>query len=342
MKFTIGKILMLFVALSVIAGNAYGDPVCDLLLGPSGNPPLNYQSFQGMLGMSFLLIAIMASVAGVAYGLGRGFGFGKLVSFATTELGEIALTCVIVVIFLGSFSLVGGTSVGGLFDPGYSTFSNVCAKLTGSSYALLPPLLGISLGYDAVSLAQSFSVSLEPNTFGFSFTPFSGLSLVVNVLNVFVAFVSGMIAFLLGFAVALVIIYRVFPLFLFAGIILRTIPFTRAAGGSFLGLFIGFYVFLPLFLNFMLVSVTPRSFTQNPLSTLSSAPQSAISDIITLISPSPVSIVTFLISNMIVPVMYTLFAVGVTLLLSFDFTESVGDLLGAPSLSSQHTLRKII
>jgi hypothetical protein len=37
-----------------------------------------------------------------------------------------------------------------------------------------------------------------------------------------------------------------------------------------------------------------------------------------------------------------LFALVISFIISFDFMEAVGDLLGAPSLKSSNTLKKII
>jgi len=344
MKGLIDKILVVIVFVSITAGRATAasNPLCTLALSSSGTATntLNYTSFQGMLVISLILMSAMAALAGICYGIGTGLKFDRLTRFAVSEAAEIAITAIIVVVFLGSFSVVSGVSPGGLFSPGLATFENTCSELAGASFNLLPPLLGTVVSYDAVSLAQSLEISMEPNSFGFFIKPLSGLSLLTSIMNIFITFLGGLIVLIVGVAVALIIIYEVFPLFLFAGIVLRTLPVTRAAGGAFLGIFIGFYVFLPLLLNFMLLSVV--SIPANPTSSLTGFlpnAQTYLSGLTGLFTPA--SIISFLI-GLAAPAMYTLFAVAVSLLLTFDFAETVGGMLGSPSLNSKHTLRKII
>jgi len=340
-KGLIGKVLALIVLVSIIAGRAtaQSNPVCTILLSSSSDIT-SYTSFQGMLVISLILMSAMAALAGICYGIGVSLKFDRLTRFAVSEAAEIMITAIIVIVFLGSFSLANGVSPGGPFAPGLSTFESTCSKLAGASFNLLPPLLEVTVSYDAVSLAKSLAISMEPNLFGFFIQPLGGLSLLTSIVEIFITFLGGLIVLLVGVAMALIIIYVVFPLFLFVGIVLRTLPVTRAAGGAFLGIFIGFYIFLPLLLNFMLLSIV--SVPPNPIDPLTGFlpnAQTYLSSLADLFTPA--AIISFLVA-LAAPAMYTLFAVAVSLLLTFDFAETVGDMLGAPSLSSKHTLRKII
>ncbi|MEM3876738.1 MAG: hypothetical protein QXP24_03390, partial [Candidatus Micrarchaeaceae archaeon] len=129
--------------------------------------------------------------------------------------------------------------------------------------------------------------------------------------------------------------------------ILRTIPWTRAAGGAFLGLFIAFYLMFPILLYFMLQaspssSVLPvintNSFLKSPNSFISST-GTFLTTVLQMIS---FDIVTPFINVIVEPMIFTIFVLIISLIISYDFMELMGDVLGAPSLSSSNTLKRVL
>jgi hypothetical protein len=59
-------------------------------------------------------------------------------------------------------------------------------------------------------------------------------------------------------------------------------------------------------------------------------------------SISPLGIFEDFTQQIVVPLLYTLFTVIISIMVSFEFSELVGDFLGAESLTTGHTFRKII
>ncbi|MGC8688170.1 MAG: hypothetical protein ACP5RQ_02100 [Candidatus Micrarchaeia archaeon] len=209
-----------------------------------------------------------------------------------------------------------------------------------------------------------FGFGLEPQ----SFTPFGGLGMIysvfiVNLINID-AGLSGLlliIAFILG------IFYTMLPFFFYLGIIFRAFPWTRAMGGAFLALFIAFYFVFPLLVFTMLIVPCSNSSTNTceNIQALQNSPQSILNSIpsltpsfITGLFSSFFNIFSSLIKgwdfsslfgdfsttiyNTIAPAIYDLLVIVISLLISYDLLEGLADLLGAPSLTSKHALKKVI
>ncbi|MDE1833058.1 MAG: hypothetical protein KGH58_01425, partial [Candidatus Micrarchaeota archaeon] len=200
------------------------------------------------------------------------------------------------------------------------------------------------------------------------FQPYLGLQTVSSLVNVLNSFLGAFALVLVGAGVLIGLLYTIFPLFLYVGIVLRTIPWTRAAGGSFLGVFLGFYIVFPLLLYSMLgaynavfpgqaqqlsdvgasttslTSVVSGSATStfNPLSILNlfgSLLGKATGGFAYILSQGTLQ---FIITQDIQPFAYVGFALVISFIISFDFLEAAGDMLGAPSLTSENMLKKII
>ncbi len=259
--FALAALLLLIARPSVSSAQTLGQAVCSSIFTSQGYSVFNYiSSLNGMLGVSLLIILIMLMVTGITYGIGMAFKIDKLTRFSKTEIGEIIVTVLVVLIFLGTFSL--SSSISPSSPPtnqvtGSSLFSSApfysaCGTLADSSLSLLPAALGLALNGMLYQFASSLTISLEPNHFGVAFSPFAGLSMQVSILSLVYNLTWMFMMLLMGLAVFLFIVYSLFPIFLFTGVVLRTLPWTRAAGGAFLGFFIGFFVLLPLLLNFML------------------------------------------------------------------------------------------
>ena len=308
----------------------------------------------GMIGTAVLIMLVMSAIMGMLYGIGFAFNISKLTQFSKIEFGEMAVTFILIGIFIGSIS---ATSPSGLLHIGPSTVSSTfigsCQILSNNAISVLSNLLTYYLPASQVlSLFENFKVELLPLEFGFSFNPFVGYTLESHAINELFGFSTLMMMIFLGLVIFLGVIYNLFPLFLYLGIVLRTVPFTRAAGGAFIGLFVGFYIFFP-FMFYALASSIPTTsqfFSYNGFVTVLNAISSAtgISSIISVFTSmltavlNPFGIVNYLIENTVVPFFYILLSLILSLMLSFEFAELIGDFLGAPSLNSKNTLRKII
>lgn len=265
---TIGKAALLAVVLLAAftpvthAAAITPDPLCTGLISSnifSGHTP----AAQSILTISLLIMLVMFFVSGVLYGLGYAFRIDKLLRFARNEIAEVLLTGLIVLLFVGTFTIMG-TAVGAhnLFALGGGTlndnvFLSDCTLLSQDSFSLIGPIVGVGFQGVLLSFWGSLKVGLAPNFFGVTFSPLGGYTILVPIINLLIYTGSGFMAVLLGSTIFLSLIYSLFPLFLYLGIILRTVPWTRPAGGAFLGLFIAFYAAFPLLMYYMLVAYAP-------------------------------------------------------------------------------------
>lgn len=338
----------------------------------------NIQPEQELLTLTGSILAVMFAIVAFLYAIGRAFGFGRLVQTARSELGEIVITAIVVAVFVGTFSLAStATNTNSLFTaPVGNANNNVfvadCSALLGTVQNNLElPYVGLNVDQNIIAAIQSLKISLIFNDWGFSFSPFTGLAIIGNILTTLMGATAAFILLMVGAAVLLGLLYMLMPLFLFVGIVLRSMPWTRAAGGAFLGMFAALYIMFP-FLLYAMLSVYPSGSIPVscplPLATgsqqqcLSIDQSYSINNILgsiqqntglTITSGSFAGIAQFFqslgygmitgfITAVVDPVLYMVFAVAIALFVSFDFMEGMGDLLGAPALDSANVLRKVI
>ena len=336
---------------------------CSTIISPS-NSVLNHpQSLSYLIEISMILLLTIATILGIVYSLGYSFKINRLIHFAKTELGEIIVTVLIIAVFVGTFSVFnsayGSTSIAGI--QGLSTptapsanaqiFSSDCSYLAYYGVTEMPQqIIAYSILGNLVDVAKNVNVQLQPNGFGVAFSPFSGFAIYRSVLDEVVEIAGGIAGLFLATIALLAIFFSLFPIFLYVGIVLRSFPWTRAAGGAMLALFFAFYLIFPLLLHFLLtveVTIVPP---QLPASTVTSLSSTFSSFSVS----SPTGIFTSLgnllsldalfafISGVLVPMGYALIAIGFTFIISFDMMEMLADMLGAPSLSRGKVLNKLI
>lgn len=330
---------------------------CSLVIPPTANTPLgNYSSLSGMLGLTLLIMLAMAMVAGVVYMIGRATGFKRLVNFSMQEVGEIAVTVIVVMLFVGTFTAATSftppafAASAGAYN--YNLFLNDCNSLSSPAIELFSYYVDLAIAQDVQSLVSSFSIKIMPYQFGVSFSPFAGLSTANAPIGTLLSALGAMSGFLVSISVLLGVFYAILPLFLFVGIILRTLPWTRAAGGSFLAMFMAFYIVFPILLSFMLGAAPltgPGGIPQidvggiaGSLSNLGGSPGAAfalVSSILTVLDPLQLTQSLILI---FAADFYVIFCIIFAFIISFDFMESVGRVLGAPSLASANTLKRLL
>ncbi|MGC8537385.1 MAG: hypothetical protein ACP5MZ_00145 [Candidatus Micrarchaeia archaeon] len=313
------------------------------------NAVLHSSSYGGMLGISMLILALVALVIGIAYMVGYSFKVEKLVQFSKAEMGEIFVTLLIILIFFGAIYSVSPT---GFIKIGpsstYNTYYNDCTLLAGSSVDVFRSLATYFIPETYfLQILRDFNVKIMPLHFGISFTPLKAFGLLYHILNLFTGIAGGLAGLFIALIVFLSIIYSVFPVFLFLGIILRSIPWTRAAGGAFLGLFIAFYLMFPILLYFMLQaspasSVLPIENTNSYLNSLSNFTSASGTFLTSLADAVSFNIIALFITDIVEPMIFTIFVLIISLIVSYDFMELMGDALGAPSLSSSNTLKRVL
>ncbi|MCL4363099.1 hypothetical protein M1439_01460 [Candidatus Marsarchaeota archaeon] len=348
---------LVFLQLAAPAG-ASTVPVCTF----NSQVSANFDGGGAMISIALLIILTMFIITGITYALSYAFKLDKLARFSRVEIGEIAVTLLIVLIFLGTFSVSNTISGPSAFFPAANhpissqTFSSACEGLYASSLNLVGPLIIFGVQQEVISLVASINIKIEPNFFGFGVSPFSGLSVISRVLTFVINVGTGFIGLMVGMIVVLYVIYGVFPLFFFIGIVLRTMPWTRAAGGSFLGLFISFYILFPLLLHFLLAAnmvAIPTSTSAGVTSSLSAImsggsaafslnPLNSLSTFASIVDILPAQILSNFIEYIITPAIFTLVAVAISLIIAFDFSETIGSFLGASSLTSSRMLNKVV
>ncbi len=316
----------------------------------------NASALNGMLLVVVILLLLMFTVAGFAFAIGYAFKIDKLTRFSKSELGEVAITVVIALVFLGGISFTSSISTSSLFYASGGAlntgiFYSDCTQLAGMSLGLLTPLVNIAVQYDIADLISNTKASFEPSFFGFSFSPLGGYQVIVELLNTLLSVAGALVAVGLCLVFFLSLIYAVFPIFLYIGLVLRSLPWTRAAGGSFLGLFLAFYIMFPLLLHYSLSVNTSALAAVSSVGGLNSALSPFLtlnileipSELVSILSSSAATtIIEGFVSGVIAPALYVIFSLILSLIVSFDFMESVGDFLGAPSLSSKNTLKGVI
>jgi hypothetical protein len=359
-KNVLGCALSVLIAMALLvqapgAVTTQSQTFCSSILPPGPGPALsNYASLDGLVGISLLILLTMSVIAGIVYVIGSSFRINSLVRFSKQEVGEIILTAIIVLIFIGTFA------IGGAFKPpkiititgayNENVFIYDCGYLANSSISLIPLYFDVLIGQDMINLLSSLKITVMPEDFGFSDTPLSGYSVAASATGVVLNFSVVLTGLLVATAVLLGIFYALLPIFLFAGIILRTLPFTRAAGGAFLGLFIAFYIFFPNILHFTLTTLPTPPLILTPPSNVLNGILSNITNFVNIISTfgailsstlSPTALLSTVI-GILVDNIYAAFAAIISLILSFDFMETMGDLLGSPSLQSGNTLKRLL
>ncbi len=297
---------------------------------------------------AFVIVLIMILLASIAYMLGYAFHIDKLTRFSLSELGEIAVTVIVILVFFGALFLSSPAS-GNFFalsngNFGASTFQNDCLTIGTTAQNMIgqiESLLAQQLGWNFVSgINYKFYITY----FGAEASPLAGFAYISNSVGYLVPITGGIFAFLLAVMAAFYVIYSLFPLFLFLGIILRAFTVSRPAGGAFLGLFAGFYIAFPLLVSVLITCgnnacVGATAGIPNVLNGINGVTSWNEDSTTGLVNISPIP---NFIESVLVPTLYVIFALIVSFLISFDFMEAVGDLLGAPSLSSSQVLKKLV
>ncbi len=316
-----------------------------LLVQPFGQ---GASGLRDMIPIAYYIMLVMASITGLVYAIGYALNIGNLVRFAKSEIGEIILTAVIIAVFAGFiYGMNGIASIS--FGSSTTVFQADCGYVAQASVNVLDAMYTyfypLNMKLEAI---EGVGIQAAPNDFGVTFSPFTGFGYVKDTTTKLMDFTGAIAIMLVGIAVFLGILYSVFPMFLFLGIVLRTLPVTRPAGGGFLGFFVGFYILFPAMMFFMLALPAQSSTLQGGgvvsslqattnFFTSASSFYSAVFGSLTI-----TDILSNFVTHVVDTVFYTLLVVVISIIVSFDMSELLAGVIGAPSLSSRQMLRRII
>ena len=320
---------------------------------------------QNVLTISVLIMLVVLVVVAVIYMISSIMQLDLLKKLVKSEITEVIITALIVFVFIGSFNLAGlglnaSTNVfhiaGSRFGKGL--FVDDCTYLVGSSLNLIPPIFQINIVRFFLNTLSTFNIQVMPSDFGFADSPFQGFALFDKLLGTLEDIAGAFLILNMATALMIGLIFGLFPVFLYAGIILRTLPWTRAAGGAFLGIFVGFYIAFPILLHVMLGGyVAPsngldfltgiNSATFAIAATGSSSAPSFLSYGLAYLGTMLVNVnlnglVTGFISVVLEPAVYTFISIIVSFIIAFDIAEITGDMLGAPNLTANRMFNRLI
>ncbi len=345
------------------------------LSGGTGAPQAIYQN---MLAISFLVILMVLAVLSMVYAIGIGFRIEKLIIFTKSEYLQSFFNLVIVLILYSSMALIGnaasffsavsnvglsgtaaipsGSGIGGVY-------TGICENI--AQYDIAPAaslIIGTLSNQLFLNMLSSVKISITPLALdglipSFSFNPFAATGLISSLTFTQMALFSGFISLGLGMIFLFFTIYFLFPLFLYMGILLRSFPWTRAAGGTFIALFISFYIILPVlfypFTTFKLAAVTCSSMPSSICTNYEHGFWYSIltgfwhnlKNMLDLVFFNPgntlIAIMEMYVENLAF-ISIGLVGFGIAFIISFDMLEMLGDFLGAPSLTRQGLLEKVI
>ncbi len=333
-----------------------------------------------LLGISLIISLLVLSLLGIVYTIGTAFGITKLVTFVKTEYLESIANVAIVVLIIGgigvfngstvflanlaSASTTGATSSHLGFVSARQLYTNLCTNYQ-NNIVMNGIYTYVDVFYDLFiyNMIIDFKINVMPLDFGIKFGPLYGAQTLRTAVwsEMDITFSIIVMGMLLIFT--LFIIYFLFPIFLYAGIALRAFPWTRAAGGALIALFISFYVIFPAFLyafsSYTFSSASSSSAICKSAPTLchetgsSNVKLDILGDTFSVLETFVSSFVGFAFGDVmfqnvmqyastITYIVFQMAGLIISFIIAYDMLEFLGDILGAPSLQSGKLLQKVI
>ena len=321
---------------------------------------LTYSStYEGMLSIASIIILAVLSVMAMAYAIGYSMRIDSITNYVKREFAEQVANIIIIaaivgmtaltfngIVFITSIATFGmmpvssqssgvssqnsGVIVQPVVIPSSTKafYESICNNFAGYFYSFLGNSIAGLIQLDILNAMSGISLNLMPNNFGISMQPFNGMTPISVVFSslFFVSITFYVITVLIVFLTF--IIYALFPIFLYLGVLLRVFPWTRAAGGAFLALFISFYIIFPaLIYPFSLVAISPTVQVRSIVS--------IFGGLISLFATLGFSIFNLMISGfvgaMIGSYAFALIGIAIAFLIAYDSLEAFAQLLGAPA-----------
>lgn len=389
--------ISLFSMLSFFLVNAASAGYCDTLFANTNpnivtnsfNPAGSTLIYSHLIDLSMLIVTMVLIVLSVVYAIGAAFGIHKLVAFVRAEYMEQILNIIIVVVITASLSFaystlnffsnitdaLGVTTTHITEGSGVTAlYSSLCTNIMNSqvtpslfsiigTFALLIPFEIVQNSYFSFSVGGPLSNYIPQGTV----QPFEGIGPMVSVTFLQTAIIFLFLFLGIGVIFLLYIFYFLFPLFLYVGLVLRSLPWTRPAGGSLIALFISFFIIFPSILfPFLALAPTPSTISQNTVCNSSTQKIAFCTGdagsitlgriyqlgaaMLSLLAPGGANVAmgnAFIITLQIfaqgaADSALEVLGFGIAFVVAYDMLEMVGDLLGAPSLQSGKLMNKLI
>ncbi len=225
-------------------------------------------------------------------------------------------------------------------------YRTMCTNLVGNGVAtginnIIPSMVTLFV----LNIFKETTVYAMPYGMGFTFQPFAGLDPVINIVQSQLNIYFVVIMIYVGISFLLIFIYNVFPIFLYGGVLLRSFPWTRAAGGSLIAFFIAFYIIFPAILYPFTLYISTLNANIGAISSISAkniATQSSYTAIEGLVFGAAMVSEIQGFAESVGYIGVQIIGVLIAFLISYDLVEVLGDVLGAPSLHSRNLLSKMI
>ncbi|MGC8586927.1 MAG: hypothetical protein ACP5K9_01400 [Candidatus Micrarchaeia archaeon] len=354
------RIALLTFFLAVLLVNVSKAQLCSNLYSiPSqmGNGNAQYitdsSTYTGMLDIALLIILAVLSVMGIAYAIGYSMRIDSITNYVKREIAEQAANILIIATIIGSTAIAfnGIVFVMQIANFGMSSLStastssitisplvmpsstlefytSICNNFAGYFYTFLGNAIGGLIQLELLNAVSGLSLNIMPNNFGISMMPLNGMTPISIVFSslFFVSITLYVLTLLMVFLTF--IIYFLFPIFLYLGVILRAFPWTRAAGGAFLALFISFYIIFPaLVYPFSLISINVNNALTGAIS--------FFGGVASLFTSFGFSIFNLMIGGfvgaMVASYSFALIGISIAFIIAYDSLEAFAQLLGAPA-----------
>lgn len=389
---------------------------CDALFSPqyAGNLA-TLTDYTGMANITLMIVLLDFSIMSVLYAIsmlvptsGQLYPFqtSNLQSFVKTELLEGVFNVIILVaVGFGALSVSGaiiffvnvaqlGSSAPIMVPPGTGIYPLLCSYInTNIMNTGFTNWFSLIVNLYVANTMETFTVIFMPNSYGFAYQPFVGMTALVQLLWDDQSAFLGVMFFGAFLTILLFIIDFLFPIFLYVGLALRSFPWTRAAGGSMIAMFFAFYIVFPaLMVPFLVLThpgpgicggggngsgLNPFDFNdgwngpgiydnipgtafigtraqynaypaanENPLcsdSDFFGASKAAIVQYLANFNYGEVfvsDVVGFV--NGFFFIGLNIFGLVIAILISYEIVEKLGSILGAPSMSAQRALSRIL
>lgn len=339
----------------------------------------NASTYSDMMSISILIVLAMLTFLGLTYAFGTALNVESLKNFTRSEFVETIFSLGLIVVLGPTLAFAGGiiSFISNVALAGMQTLSPSASTSTASTTACSSPSSTMEAVYsclctsyidqganlfiadafstfttfEAEEFIRSIKISLAPDDFGVIFNPFNGIYPLKGLINAQLEGFYAMIGIMLMLTFFLYLMYAIFPLFLYLGLLLRSFPWTRTAGGSLLAIFIAFYIIFPSILYPFALYMYSTTNAYTPFS-LQGAYGGLLSNLFS-VSAIGSMLPSLFTGTTLVAEIYgyaqaasaaalQLIGVLIAFVISFDLVEALGDILGAPSLRSAGIFGKLI
>lgn len=330
-------------------------------------PLAGLTNYSGIVSICMAIIMLDFSILSVVYALGTAFNINNMVSFARTELLEAVFNVIILAaIGFATLSVFPAMqffiSIVEYFVPAVPSlsvsgptgvFSGLCGYIsTNIATSGFDNWLSLVVKLFSANIAQSINLIVMPNSWGYAYMPFGGIPPFIQVLWDDQAAFFATMFFGMFLIVMLFVISYLFPIFLYVGLALRSFPWTRAAGGSLIALFIAFYIIFPALMFPFLATVNPgpgicSTGSTDPLCNtgFSISGGNMLSFITNLLTTNLGSLYYSEMTEFVSQFFYiglNILGLVIALLVAYEMVEKIGGLLGTTSLNAQRAFGRVL